>query len=129
MFTNNNKPRDISCIRTIQLFLKHGGYLGLNGLGLQADGFFGANTDYAVRHFQLNNGLVVDGIVGPITRAMLGGNFARPTPIPINPHQATTMAQIGASSEFWDRFPRLRDGMNASIRRDVRGVEAFLRRL
>lgn len=39
---------------------------------LQLDGVFGSRTDQAVRGFQRNNGLVVDGIVGPRTRAALG---------------------------------------------------------
>jgi hypothetical protein len=39
---------------------------------LQLDGIFGSLTNQAVRRFQHNNGLVVDGIVGPRTRAALG---------------------------------------------------------
>ena len=129
MFSDNNSPKDRLGIQLIQSFLRHGGYTGLDGLKLQTDGIFGANTDYAVRHFQRNNGLAVDGIVGPMTRAMLGGNFARPTPIPVNPHQATTMAQMGLSSEFWDRFPRLRDAIGANRRGDIRATRAFFERM
>ncbi len=39
---------------------------------LQLDGIFGAKTNAAVRRFQGSNGLVVDGVVGPRTRAALG---------------------------------------------------------
>jgi peptidoglycan hydrolase-like protein with peptidoglycan-binding domain len=35
------------------------------------DGTFGTATDGAIRHFQSTNGLVIDGIVGPLTRAKL----------------------------------------------------------
>jgi peptidoglycan hydrolase-like protein with peptidoglycan-binding domain len=43
--------------------------VGLNGRGyaLVGDGIFGAATDGAVRRFQSDNGLAVDGIVGPQT--------------------------------------------------------------
>lgn len=46
---------------------------GLNGKGypLVADGIFGPATDNAVRRFQSDNGLTVDGIVGPATWANL----------------------------------------------------------
>jgi peptidoglycan hydrolase-like protein with peptidoglycan-binding domain len=37
-----------------------------------ADGDFGVNTENAVKQFQTDYGLAVDGIVGPKTWAMLG---------------------------------------------------------
>ncbi len=45
------------------------------------DGIFGANTERAVRDFQRENGLVVDGIVGQDTwRAILDETTSRPLP-------------------------------------------------
>jgi WD40 repeat protein len=38
------------------------------------DGVFGPKTDIAVRQYQKDNGLVVDGIVGPVTWQQLFGN-------------------------------------------------------
>lgn len=40
-------------------------------LDVHADGVFGPNTDAAVRRFQGSQGLVVDGIVGPVTWSRL----------------------------------------------------------
>lgn len=41
------------------------------GYQIVVDGVFGSKTDKCVRDFQLQNGLQVDGIVGPLTRAAL----------------------------------------------------------
>lgn len=48
----------------------------LNSLGFSAgpvDGLFGLKTERGVRGFQEMHGVVVDGVVGPITRAILNG--------------------------------------------------------
>ncbi|HVZ36698.1 MAG TPA: peptidoglycan-binding protein, partial [Polyangiaceae bacterium] len=46
--------------------------LGKQGIALDEDGDFGPQTDQAVRKFQSAQGLRVDGIAGPATRAALG---------------------------------------------------------
>jgi N-acetylmuramoyl-L-alanine amidase len=54
-------------VRTIQTKLKNWGYY--DGT---VDGIFGSATTRAVKYFQRQNGLAVDGIVGPATLAALG---------------------------------------------------------
>ena len=50
--------------------------LGYTEVGIP-DGIFGAMTDSAVRHFQEVNGLVADGIIGPLTWEALFGPDAQ----------------------------------------------------
>lgn len=47
------------------------GILNKNGLDVSTDGYFGWNTENAVRMYQSSNGLSDDGIVGPRTWAAL----------------------------------------------------------
>ncbi len=53
-----------------------------SALGITADGIYGPNTRRAVRNYQRNQGLAVDGIAGPVTLAHLGlaGSAAAPKP-------------------------------------------------
>jgi peptidoglycan hydrolase-like protein with peptidoglycan-binding domain len=53
-------------IKTLQTYLNNKGY----DCGL-VDGIFGNKTKQAVIKFQIANGLKGDGIVGPLTRAMM----------------------------------------------------------
>ncbi len=50
-----------------------------SALGIPADGLFGWQTEIAVRNFQIQNCLQVDGVVGPETwTALFGGGVAVP---------------------------------------------------
>lgn len=61
--------------------------LNKNGYNLQSDGIFGPKTEQAVKEYQQNQGLVVDGIVGPHTSNTLAltdsgeSNFSNDTSI------------------------------------------------
>lgn len=58
-------------VKTLQRLLKALGYKGSDGKVLAIDGDFGANTDYALRTFQENKRLSVDGVCGKNTWNML----------------------------------------------------------
>ena len=60
-------------VKTLQRLLKATDYLGADKLPLTVDGVFGRNTDYAVRSFQKDNNVNVDGIVGIDTWSKLIG--------------------------------------------------------
>lgn len=53
-------------VKRVQEHLKWFGY------SIKTDGVFGPQTDKAVRHWQKVNGLVVDGVVGPVTANSMG---------------------------------------------------------
>lgn len=63
-------------------------------IGANPDGIFGPVTDSTVRTFQRTHHLVVDGIVGPITWAALGG-YPCATPDPTTT-RATLTAAVGS---------------------------------
>ncbi|MEV6487233.1 M15 family metallopeptidase [Actinoplanes sp. NPDC051633] len=56
--------------------------LGRHGLAVDTDGNFGPETETAVEDFQAQQGLEVDGIVGPDTMAALRGELASTDPEP-----------------------------------------------
>lgn len=57
----------------VQRALKAKGYKGANGKELELDGDAGKNTIYAIKCFQRDNGLTVDGIAGKNTYKKLFG--------------------------------------------------------
>jgi LysM repeat protein len=54
--------------------------LARHGIGRVIDGYFGRETDAAVRSFQRRSGLAVDGIAGPMTLAALEGKKVSTSP-------------------------------------------------
>ena len=60
-------------VKTLQRLLRASDYLGADKLPLTIDGIFGRNTDYAVRSFQKDNNVNVDGVVGIDTWSKLIG--------------------------------------------------------
>ena len=58
-------------VKTLQRLLKALGYKGSDGKVLAVDGDFGSNTDYALRAYQGNKRLSVDGVCGKNTWNML----------------------------------------------------------
>ena len=79
--TNLKKGAKGEAVKTMQTMLIACGY-SCGGTG--ADGDFGKNTDAALRAFQKDNGLTIDGIYGPVSKAALekayaGGKTQHPT--------------------------------------------------
>lgn len=65
--TSGMSIQELTSIKWLQAMLNRWN----SGLGLAVDGVRGKNTEAAVRVFQQQNKLVVDGIAGPVTRAAL----------------------------------------------------------
>jgi len=57
-----------------------------------ADGIFGSLTRSAVLTFQAENGLTIDGEIGPVTRAAL--NAATAKPLPLSDRKTATIADL-----------------------------------
>jgi peptidoglycan hydrolase-like protein with peptidoglycan-binding domain len=84
-------------------------------LGLRATGHFGSATDRGVRAFQRRRGLLVDGIVGPQTRAALGLGPSAATAAgsrSATTTQATTAAGSGSGSPDLQRISQCESGGN-----------------
>jgi len=75
------------------------------GYTVAVDGVYGPQTTRAVRHFQKVNGLVADGIAGPITSAALGINTtATATATAVRGTQTQITAPVDAGT--WARCPQ-----------------------
>jgi peptidoglycan hydrolase-like protein with peptidoglycan-binding domain len=70
------KGQRSGCVTELQSLLNH------HGADLAVDGDFGSLTDSAVRDFQAEKGLSVDGQVGPNTKAALYGAVTPPSSPP-----------------------------------------------
>lgn len=64
-------------VRQWQTDLNKLGYKDLSGKELVVDGIVGKNTDYAIRAFQRDHGLEIDGVIGPKTSAALDKAIAQ----------------------------------------------------
>ncbi|MGO1480310.1 MAG: C40 family peptidase [Brachybacterium sp.] len=71
--------------------------LNAHGADLPETGYFGSMTDDAVQAFQSENGLQVDGVVGPETHGALGGDSSGPAPVDI-PSAGASAVPASASS-------------------------------
>ncbi|WP_244150046.1 XVIPCD domain-containing protein [Xanthomonas sacchari] len=76
-------------VKQMQGQLAHLGLTGRDGKPLHPDGDFGPNTRYAVKQFQREHGLDVDGVVGTKTRAALDQAVAKQSPL----QQAATKSE------------------------------------
>ena len=82
-------------VKTMQTMLIACGYdCGSTG----ADGDFGKNTDAALRAFQKDNGLTVDGIYGPVSKATLEKTYAE------GKTQTPTDTTTDNAKAIWDRL-------------------------
>jgi len=78
------------CVTELQSLLNH------HGAELAVDGDFGPLTEAAVRDFQVEKGLSVDGIVGPQTKGALYG-VVSPPPSPPPGGGAANMLNVAAA--------------------------------
>lgn len=117
-------------VKAVQQTLIDAGYdLGAGG----ADGIFGADTEAAVRKFQQNNGLAVDGIVGKNTTAALQGAQNKTPSAPVNntpsaPATTSTPASTNTSSKMSDFGPEIlvtdANGVTFDLNKDYSKAEA-----
>jgi len=102
-FSSGNHPEDYGSEDwvTIQVRLQTLGYY--HGA---IDGIHGPQTDGAVRQFQQDRGLVVDGVVGPATWAALAtGDAAPPWTIAQTPDPLPSPAPGESWSDGWELPP------------------------
>lgn len=100
-------------IRELQQHLHALGYTGRNGQALTADGDFGANTEHALRTYQRDHGLKVDGVAGPKTLASMSQQLQ----LNRNAERANTSAS--AAADAGSRLDRLISGQIDQATRDA----------
>ena len=75
--SSSRAPVPVVTPKQIQAALNQLGYHGANGAALVVDGSIGPNSQAAVRAFQSDHGLKVDGIPGPVTKTALASALAQ----------------------------------------------------
>lgn len=102
-------------VKTLQELLNQAG-----SYGLKEDGIFGANTLNAVKNYQSNNSLTVDGIVGEKTWASLTGGSNSST-------QTNTQADVSAAEVAQEKSYRYNaddDEVYQQALKTLEGVQA-----
>jgi peptidoglycan hydrolase-like protein with peptidoglycan-binding domain len=80
-------------VASLQTQLRNRGYSIRYGADGSGRGFYGEQTEAAVRAFQRDNGLMVDGVAGPQTLATLNGGGS--APVRTAPAVATGGSSLG----------------------------------
>lgn len=100
-------------------------WLCLHGLHILIDGIFGPATDYAVRQFQKEEELTVDGIVGKKTFAKLIQPITKVlNPLPLEEKSLGQMV-VAYAEQHWEQHPLEIGGQNKGpwVRLYMKGKE------
>jgi hypothetical protein len=96
--TDHTAPDLNGDVKQLQNDLNHFGF------SLQVDGLFGSETEAAVHQFQLDHGLLPDGIVGPQTWAALEGteppDLTSPFPTTISGSNQAMLADFAEAKKY-----------------------------
>ncbi len=114
---NNRDPNKMKQVKALQRRLNAKNYYKAVDIykQLSVDGKFGANTEKAVRAFQQQNGLKVDGIVGPATMKLLDSERAKGYSAN-NPVAATNkLKSIKLSQQLITNNKRKQNGQNNAL--------------
>jgi peptidoglycan hydrolase-like protein with peptidoglycan-binding domain len=110
-------------VHELQSSLGHLGYSGTHGKPLRMDGDFGANTQAAVKAFQHDHGLKVDGVAGSKTldaihqRTLQHGTKPATPQLheSAHPHHAVFRQAVGAVHELDARHQRVPDQRSENL--------------